>query len=352
MKRERVAVAMSGGVDSSLAAAILLEEGCQVIGITMRIVPEEKTGDGVVAAARQVARELGIRHHVVDLRSLFQRRVIDPFCREYAAGRTPNPCLACNLHVKFGALLSRSRRLGAARLATGHYARVEFDEARGRWVLRRAADRAKDQSYSLYPLRQDQLARALFPLGDITKSRARARAAALGLSAAERPESQQICFLPEESYGQFVSRRRPDVSRPGAIVDRSGRVLGRHRGIVFYTVGQRHGLRVASERARYVLAIDAVENRVVVGGEDEVMARELVMRDINYLAIPFLPEAGGGFAAKIRSTARPAACRAQPEGRRVRLRFARAQRAITPGQGAVCYQGEAVAFGGIIDTVA
>ena len=219
-------------------------------------------------------------------------------------------------------------------------------------MLRRAADRAKDQSYSLYQLRQEQLARTLFPLGSITKSRARARAVALGLSAAERPESQQICFVSDETYGQFVSRHRPDVSRPGAIVDRSGRELGRHRGIVFYTVGQRHGLRVASERARYVLAIDAGENRVVVGGEDQLMARELVMRDINYLALPSLPEAGGRFAAKIRSGARPAACRAQPEGRRVRLRFARAQRAITPGQAAVCYQGETVAFGGIIDTVA
>ena len=352
MKRERIAVAMSGGVDSSVAAGILIEQGHEVIGITMRIVPQEKTGDGVVAAARQVARELGIRHHVVDLRGLFRRRVIDPFCREYAAGRTPNPCLACNLRVKFGALLSRARRLGAAAFATGHYARVDFDEARSRWVLRQAADRAKDQSYSLYQLRQDQLARVLFPLGDITKSRARARAAALGLSAAERPESQQICFVSDESYGQFVSRHRREVSPPGPIVDRSGRVLGQHRGIVFYTVGQRHGLRVASDRARYVLAIDAAENRVVVGGEDEVMERELVMRDINYVAIPSLPEAASRFAARIRSGARPAVCRAQPEGRRVRLRFARAQRAITPGQAAVCYEGETVAFGGIIDTVA
>ena len=363
MKGERLAVAMSGGVDSSVAAALLIEQGYEVIGITMRIDPDETTparpseagegaGDGVVAAARQAARELGIRHHVVDLRSLFRRHVIDPFCGEYAAGRTPNPCLACNLHVKFGALLARARRLGAGRLASGHYAGVDFDEARGRWLLRRAADAAKDQSYSLYRLRQDQLARVLFPLSDITKVRTRALAAALGLSGADRPESQQICFLSDESYGQFVSRHRPEMSRPGAIVDRGGRVLGRHRGIVFYTVGQRQGLRITGDRARYVIAIDAEENRLVVGGEDELMARELVMSDVNYLAIPSLPEARGGLAAKIRSGARPAACRAEPEGRRVRLRFARAQRAITPGQAAVCYEGAAVAFGGIIDTVA
>ena len=348
MKPERLAVAMSGGVDSSVAAALLLEQGHEVIGITMRLLAEERA----VEAARQVARELGIRHHVVDLRSAFERRVIGPFCDEYTAGRTPNPCLACNLHIKFGALLSRARRLGAARLATGHYARVAFDEGRGRWALRRAADSAKDQSYSLYQLRQDQLARAIFPLGDIPKARVRARASALGLSAAQRPESQQICFVSGESYGQFVSRRRPQVLRQGPIVDRRGRVLGRHRGIVFYTVGQRHGLRITGDRAQYVIAIDAAEQRLVVGGEDELAARELVMSDVNYLALASLPEAGGAFTAKIRSGARPAACRAQPEGDRVRLRFARAQRAITPGQAAVCYQGDLVAFGGIIETVA
>jgi len=357
MAPERVAVAMSGGVDSSVAAALLLTQGYDVVGLTMLVSPPEANGGvsdasqaGAVADARRVASLLGIRHHLVDLRQDFQRAVIGPFCEEYARGRTPNPCVLCNSYIKFGTLLQRARRLGASRLATGHYARVGRDEMTGRWVLRRGVDTAKDQSYTLFGLRQEQLARALFPLGEMRKAETRAEAVRLGLPVSQRPESQQICFVSGRSYGDWLSRWRPEAARPGPIVDPSGRQIGRHRGIAFYTVGQRHGLRVAGGKVLYVVGMDASRNQVVVGGEAELLARGLVMREVNYVGLADLSAGGRKLRAKIRSAARPAACLARPEGDGVVLQFPRRQRAVTPGQAAVCYDGEAVALGGIIES--
>jgi len=361
MKRKRVAVAMSGGVDSSVAAALLLEQGYEVVGFTMQIWPREATeetpvggrgccGLEAVSDARRVARALGIRHYVLNLREAFQRLVIDPFCEEYARGRTPNPCLRCNTYVKFGMLLERAREIGASHLATGHYARVGYDEECGRWVLGRAVDKAKDQSYSLYDLRQEHLATALFPLGGLKKSETRARAAKLGLMVANKPDSQQICFVSSGRYGDYLVRVRPETARSGPIVDRQGRQLGRHRGIAFYTVGQRHGLRVAGKKALYVVGIDAEHDRLVVGGEEDLRSRELTMREVNYVSLDRLPEGGKKLRAKIRYGARPASCTAWAEEDGVRLRFARRQRAVAPGQAAVCYEGDTVALGGIIDT--
>jgi len=361
MKRERVAVAMSGGVDSSVAAALLVEQGYEVVGLTMQIRPKEELPEAclglraccgleAVEDARRVARAIGIRHHVVNLREAFQRLVVDRFCDEYLQGRTPNPCIMCNTHIKFGALLRRAEQIGARHLATGHYARVGFDGRRGRWVIRRAVDRAKEQSYSLYGLSQEQLARALFPLGEMRKTATRARARQLGLSVAAKPDSQQICFITEGGCGEYVAERRPGAVKPGPIVDQTGRQIGRHRGIPFYTVGQRHGLRVAHGRPLYVLAIEAGGDRIVVGEEQDLLARGLVMREVNHVAVSAVPQEGGRFEVKVRYGAPAVACVARPEGPKVRLRFARRQRAVAPGQAAVCYDGDAVAFGGVIES--
>jgi tRNA-specific 2-thiouridylase len=354
---------MSGGVDSSVAAALLLEQGYEVVGLTMQIWPRDRAeevclgvraccGLEAVEDARRVARALGIRHYVLDLREAFRRLVIEPFCDEYGRGRTPNPCILCNTHVKFGPLLRRAREVGAAKLATGHYAQVNWDEGRQRWVLRRGADRSKDQSYALYDLRQEQLAHALFPLGRLRKRETRAKAAQFGLPVSEKPESQQICFVSGQSYGEYVREARPAAARPGAIVDREGRQLGRHRGVVFYTIGQRHGLRIARSRPLYVTGIDGERNQVVVGGEQELLARGLLMRRVNYVALQGLPAEGQKLRVKIRYSAPLVACTAWPETGGVRLRFAAAQRAVAPGQAAVCYDGEVVAMGGIIESAA
>jgi len=360
MRRERVAVAMSGGVDSSVAAALLVEQGYEVVGLTMQIWPREEgseAGAGLRACcglepvedARGVARTIGIRHYVVNLREAFQRLVIVPFCDEYLRGRTPNPCIMCNTRIKFGALLRRAEQIGARYLATGHYARVGWDQERGRWVVWRAMDRSKDQSYTLYDLKQEHLAKALFPLGEMRKTETRARARQLGLSVAAKPDSQQICFVTEGSYGEYVERQRPGAAKPGPIVDREGRQIGRHRGIPFYTIGQRHGLRVAHGKPLYVAAIDAASNRIVVGEEPDLLARGLVMGGVNWLSVSGVPQGGGRFRVKVRYGAPLVASAARREGEKVRLRFSRPQRAVAPGQAAVCYEGEAVAFGGVIE---
>ncbi len=361
MGRGRVAVAMSGGVDSSVAAAVLVEQGCEVVGFTMQIWPRDTEADippglrgccglDAVDSARRVARTLGIRHYVLELREPFEHFVVDPFCDEYAGGRTPNPCIRCNTLVKFGPLLQRAAEVDATKLATGHYARVGYDETRERWVLRRGVDTEKDQSYSLYGLSQEQLARAAFPLGGTTKDQVRERARRLGLPAAERPESQEICFVSEGSYAEYLRRRRPEVAQPGPIVDREGRQLGRHRGIAFYTIGQRQGLRVSRREPVYVVEIDAAGNRLIVGGERELESPGLLMREVNYVAVADLPKGGSPMKAKIRSGAQLVECTARAEDGGVEIEFAEPQRAVAPGQAAVCYEGDAVALGGVIES--
>jgi tRNA-specific 2-thiouridylase len=361
MKRERVAIAMSGGVDSSVAAALLVERGYEVVGFTMQIWPRGSTAEmppelhgccglDALDSARRAARDLRIRHYVLDLREPFQRLVIDPFCDEYVRGRTPNPCIRCNTFVKFGALLHRARQIDATHLATGHYARVRYDEQSGRWALLTGVDRAKDQSYSLYGLSQEHLARALFPLGEMNKSDTRARAADLGLEVAERPDSQEICFVSDAGYKEYLRRRRPEAARRGPIVDRAGRQIGMHEGIAFYTIGQRQGLGISHSTPLYVTGVDAERNRLIVGDESQLQAHGLLTRDANYVSVAELPGGGIRLAAKIRYGAAAVECRAYPVGRGVRLTFAAPQSAVTPGQAAVCYEGEAVALGGTIET--
>src|SRR5258705_5187144 len=273
--RTRVVVGMSGGVDSSAAAALLLEQGYDVVGITLKLWPQDCVsraedkccGPQAVMDARSVSHKLGIPYYLVDEAEDFQKQVINYFAEEYKAGRTPNPCVMCNEKLKFGTLISRARQLGAEYVATGHFARIEKQPDTGRYLLKRGKDAKKDQSYFLFSLKQEQLARALFPLGELTKSDTREIARESHLKTAEKEESMEICFVPDKDYGKFLQQAHLVDKHQGEIVDLQGRVLGHHDGIEFYTIGQRKGLGLSSPRPLYVTELDAVNNRIVVGDD-------------------------------------------------------------------------------------
>jgi len=360
----RVVVAMSGGVDSSTAAALLREERYDVIGITMHLwdfarvhATDRPECCSMEAAddARHVCRHLGIPHYVVDLRRVFEETVIQNFVDEYLRGRTPNPCVLCNSQIKWGVLLRKAHGLGAAFVATGHYARV--DRKRDRAVLRRGVDLEKDQSYFLWALNPEQLAATILPLGGLRKSDVRSRATELGLRTARKRESQEICFVPDGDYGAFVRARsdardiRSPILSKGPIVDRRGRVLGQHRGAAYYTIGQRRGLGIALGRPMYVTHIDPRTNRVRVGDREEALGRTFVAAGVNWIA----PEALAGSRraeVQIRHQHRAAPAVITPlRGHRVFVRFDRPQMAITPGQSAVFYEGDLVLGGGTIEEV-
>lgn len=356
---ERIVVGMSGGVDSSVAAALLVEQGFDVIGITLRVwpwrEPEEATrkfgsccSPESVDDARAVARRLGIRYYLLNSEHEFERAVIEPFAKAYAAGRTPVPCVACNREVKFGSLLQRAQAWDAAAVATGHYARITRDAASNRFLLWRGRDARKDQSDFLWPLTQQQLEAARFPVGDLTKDGVRDRARSLGLVTADKPESQEICFIPDDDYRGFLRRRMPEAFGPGPIIDGQGTVLGRHAGLVNYTVGQRRGLGLAAGRPLYVTALDPSRNAVVVGGQGEVDVGVILAEQPNFISIQAL-ERPLAVQAKIRHTHEPAAATIAPgpDGL-IRVQFERAQRAPAPGQSVVFYQGDLVVGGGVI----
>jgi tRNA-specific 2-thiouridylase len=356
---ERIVVGMSGGVDSSVAAALLVEQGFDVIGVTLRVwpwrEPEEPTrkfgsccSPESVDDARAVARRLGIAYYLLNSEREFEDTVIAPFARAYAAGRTPVPCVACNRDVKFGSLVRRARAWDAAAVATGHYARITRDPATGRLLLWRGRDARKDQSDFLWPLTQAQLAAARFPVGELTKDAVREKARTLGLVTADKPESQEICFIPDDDYRGFLRRRTPGAFGPGPIVDGRGTVLGRHEGLANYTVGQRRGLGLASPHPLYVTALDPARNAVVVGGAGEVEVEQIRAEQVNLIAVPAL--AGPlAVAAKIRHSHEPAAATIEPLGEAaVLVRFERPQRAAAPGQSVVFYQGDLVVGGGVI----
>lgn len=363
---ERVVVAMSGGVDSSVAAALLVEQGYEVIGIMLRLWAEPARpalGSGIVEAAtnrccsvesvydaRRVADRLGIPFYVVDAGELFKRQVVDPFVAGYAAGLTPNPCLACNRTIRFGFLLEYARSLDAAYLATGHYARVRR-AADGRFQLWRGADRSKDQSYVLSVLGQADLARVLFPVGEFTKPQVRALAAARGLPTASRADSQDLCFVADGDYRRFLAEHAPAAMRPGPIVDRQGRQLGTHRGLAAYTIGQRSGLGIAAAQPLYVLALDVAHNAVVVGPAAELGARWLRAGPANWVA-GGPPDGPVRAQVQIRYRARPAAALVtpQPDGM-VHVTFDEAVRDAAAGQAAVFYDDDLCLGGGVIVAV-
>jgi tRNA-specific 2-thiouridylase len=350
---------MSGGVDSSVAAALLVESGYRVIGITLNVWPEQSAGVveredaccalGAVEDARRVCAKLGIPHYVVNFRDVFQRFVIDNFVAEYRRGRTPNPCVRCNQFIKFDALLSKAEALGADYVATGHYAQTT-QLASGRWALRRATDRRKDQSYVLYVMTQDRLARTLFPLGEQTKDETRDIAMRLGLHVAGKVESQEICFVPTKNYRDYLRENDPGAMRPGPILNAAGRVIGRHDGVAFYTIGQRRGLGVASDRPLFVLDIWPDANTLVVGDESSLYREDAYVEGLNWMAIERL-DAARQVTAKARYKAEEAPAVIEPiADDLVRVVFAEPQRALTPGQTIVFYDGDIVVGGGTLTT--
>lgn len=356
-EKQRVLVGMSGGVDSSAAAALLVEQGYEVIGVTLKLwshdcfTPSEDLfkccGSRAVADVREVCERLGIAFHLIDEAAEFRQGVIQYFADEYRAGRTPNPCVMCNERLKFGTLFDRADALGAQFVATGHYARVER-RADGRMLLRRGLDPRKDQSYFLFSLRQDQLARALFPLGAQTKTATREQARHCQLKTADKEESMEICFVPGNDYGQFLRQHAPAPPRRGEIVDLSGRVLGQHEGIEFYTIGQRRGLRISAPKPLYVVDLDAEHNRVVVGDPAALERSEFSVDRCNW--IPFdMPATDVEATVKIRSShmGTPATITSLNDGQ-ARIKLHTPQRAITPGQAAVFYQEDLVLGGGWI----
>lgn len=352
----RVAVAMSGGVDSAVAAALLVEEGHEVIGLTMNLwptwLPEADPGSaaccGVNAIddARAVARLLGIRHYVLNLREEFERAVIDYFCDEYARGRTPNPCIACNQAIKFRVLLERVEGLGCEALATGHYARIDRDP-QGQYRLVRAVDRRKDQSYVLYALTPGHLARLRFPVGGFTKDEIRATARRFRLPVADKPDSQEICFVPAGHYGDLVLQRRPEAGVPGPILDQTGAIVGTHAGIARYTIGQRKGLGLSTATPHYVVDIDPGRNAVLVGGAAALLRDAVVVGRVNWIVPPPPPRQ---VTVRVRHASADVAAALQLHGDdHVTVRFASQQPAAAPGQAVAFYAGDVVLGGGIIE---
>jgi tRNA-uridine 2-sulfurtransferase len=352
---QRVVIAMSGGVDSSVAAALLVEQGYEVVGIMLRLWSELAPGEestnrccsvDAVDSARGVAYRLGIPFYLINAEERFRAAVVDSFIAEYGAGRTPNPCVVCNRIVRFGYLLEYARALGAEWLATGHYARTGADE-RGRWLLRRGVDRAKDQSYVLHCLTQAQLAAVRFPLGGYTKPQVRALAAERGLQSAGRAESMDLCFAADGDYRRFLRDWAPGTMTPGPIVDRQGRVLGRHRGLPFYTVGQRKGLGIAAPEPLYVLAVRPADNTLVVGTEAELATVALAVEAVNWIAGE-APAAPFRAAVEVRYRTRPAWATVEPREEGATVRFEAPVRGASPGQSAVFYDGDVCLGGGVI----
>ncbi len=366
---ETIAVAMSGGVDSSAVAALLRAEGHNLVGLTLQLwnqrrlaghegIPEAVQGRCCsiddVYDARRVAEQLNIPYYLMNQQARFEAEVVKPFVSEYLAGRTPIPCTLCNNHLKFDALLTTARQIGADRIATGHYARNHFDERRGRWILSRPADHTKDQTYFLFGLTQEQLSRILFPLGEMQKPAVRVLASEAGLNVAAKPDSQEICFIPGGDYTAFLeayldeqNETLPDSS--GDLVASSGEILGRHTGIHGFTVGQRKGLGLTSPDPLYVLKIHPDSHQVTVGSDTDLMSAELNVTRLNWISIPALEGDPVRVSIKIRHRHTPAMATLRSTGSEtVQAIFDKPQRAITPGQSAVFYQEDEVVGGGWI----
>ena len=352
-----VIAAMSGGVDSAVAASLLLGQGYTVRGATLLLRPaagepaeKEKTcgSQADLRDAKAVADKLGIPHDVFDFTGRFRQAVVDKFARVYAAGGTPNPCIDCNRYLKFGALLEQAAALGADAVATGHYARVEEDPETGRMLLKKALDPSKDQSYVLYFLTQEQLAHILFPLGSLCKSDVRAYAAAHGFENAQKPDSQDICFVPDGDYVRFLEGSLGLPNPCGAFLDTQGNPVGTHRGFLHYTIGQRKGLGVAFGEPRFVVSKDAAAGTVTLGEREDLLSHTLLAEDVHLISLPALT-VPLRVTAKTRYSQAESPALLEPAGdSRIRLTFDRPQRAVTPGQAVVFYQGDVVVGGGTI----
>lgn len=344
---------MSGGVDSSVAAALLKQKGFEVIGITICFNLSDSLGKkpsccGLqgIEDARRVAHTLGIKHYVINLQKELEEKIIDDFCLEYLSGRTPNPCVRCNQYIKFKTLLRKAMSLDAKFLATGHYARIVQGS---QYYLRKAKDVKKDQSYFLYRLSQEQLKHLLFPVGNYTKQQVRKLGSKFRLPVAQKLDSQEICFLPNEDYRAFLQKRLKSKIKPGLIVDEKGQVLGEHKGIAFYTIGQRRGLGVAAGQPIYVIRLDTQDNRVIVGRKEDAYASEFRLKDASFINRVFKNKVVAD--VKIRYNHHGAYAEIIPDNDKFRVRFKKPQFAITPGQSAVFYKRDRVLGGGIIDEV-
>jgi len=358
MNTNRVVVGMSGGVDSSVAAYILKQQGYEVIGVTMQIWPSddpdvvEREGGccslTAVEDARRVANHLGIPFYVMNFQQVFDEKVISYFVDEYIKGRTPNPCIMCNRYIKFEELLRRSMALDAYYVATGHYARIGYDDQKQRYLLKKSVTPAKDRTYALYTMTQYQLKHTLMPLGNYTKEQVREIAEKSGLVTANKPDSQEICFVKDDDYAGFVQDRASGPVAPGYFVDTQGNVLGKHKGIIHYTIGQRKGLGISLGHPMYVVDIDPENNTVILGRDHEVYSREMLVDDVNLISVPSI-DSPIRASVKIRYTAKEAPATIYPyEDDTLRVVFDEPQRAITPGQAAVIYQDDLVVGGGII----
>lgn len=359
MEKKKVVVGMSGGVDSSVAAYLLKEQGYDVIGVTMEIWQNEENdvchlekeggccGLSAVEDARQVAAKLDIPYYVMNFKDVFKEQVIDDFIKEYLEGRTPNPCIVCNRKVKWEALLKRSLDIGADYIATGHYSRIDRLE-NGRYAIKRSVTDTKDQTYALYNLTQEQLKHTIMPVGEYTKDEIRTIAERIGLKVASKPDSMEICFIPDNDYAGFIRRSTDKTIEPGDFVDTEGNVIGRHKGIIHYTVGQRKGLNLAMGYPVFVKAIDTENNRVIIGKSEDIFTDRLKAGKLNHMSEERFCE-DKVYLGKIRYNHRGTKCRVRYiDENTVECVFLEPVRAVTPGQALVLYDGDYVAGGGVI----